>query len=182
MTKPNDRLGTVLRADDGLRLRYVRRLTHSRKRVWRALTESDELRSWFPCDIVGERAAGAELKLPFWPDHVERYGIEDPVQPGRLHVWDPPRVFEWSWDTDRLRWELEEDEGCTLLTLTVWIGDPKAHGQDGASPDEKTGTASAATGYHVCLDHLETLLDEGKTPPLVDVETAQLQVQYRAVV
>lgn len=182
MTTTSDRLGTVLRDGGTVGLRYVRRLDHGRDKVWRALTESDHLRHWLPCDIVGERVAGAELTLPFWPDHVEEYGIEPASVPGRLHVWDPPRVFEWSWDTDRLRFELTaEGDGATTLTLTVWISDPRGHGVDG-SPDDATGTASAAAGYHVCLDHLEVLLDTGSAGPLAGADSDTLQDQYRAMV
>lgn len=180
MTTSTDRLGTVLRTDGRVRLRYVRRLAHPAERVWRALTESDQLRHWFPCDIIGERTAGATLELPFWPDHVEAYGIDTPTVSGRIHVWEPPRVFEWSWDTDHLRWELEQDGGVTVLTFTVWIGDPLAHGVDG-SPDEATGTASAAAGYHVCLDHLVWLLDAGAAGPLTDADTTELQAQYHSM-
>lgn len=182
MTTSTDRLGTVLRGDGRMGLRYVRRLRHRPDKVWRALTESDQLRHWFPCDIVGERVPGAELQLPFWPEHVEAHGIATPVVPGRLHVWDPPHVFEWSWDTDRLRWELEADGDATVLTLTVWIGDPRAHGPDGGSPDDATGTASAAAGYHVCLDQLEVVLVEGEAGPLTGTDPQQLQSQYRALV
>lgn len=178
MTTSTDRLGTVLRDDDRVGLRYVRHLHHSPERVWRALTESDQLRHWFPCDMVGERREGAELSLPFWPEHLEAYGIEEPAAPGRIHVWDPPRVFEWSWDTDRLRWELAGDHGATVLTFTVWVGDPMAHGEGGGSPDEATGTASAAAGYHVCLDHLEVLLQEGAAGPLAGTDTEELRSQY----
>lgn len=53
------------------------------------------------------------------------------------------------------------------FTLTVWIGEPQAHGAAGGSPDDATGTASAAAGYHVCLDHLEILLDQGTTGGVV---------------
>lgn len=179
MTTQTDRLGTVLRDSDRVGLRYVRRLAHPREKVWQALTESDQLRHWFPCDIVGDRTTGAPLELPFWPDHVAAYGIEEPVVTGRLHTWDPPRLFEWSWDTDRLRWELEDDGDATILTFTTWIGEPQAHGEDGGSPDDATGTASAAAGYHVCLDHLELLLDEGSARPLVEADTTELQVRYR---
>lgn len=180
MTTSTDRLGTVLREDGRVGLRYVRRLAHPPERVWRALTESNQLRHWFPCDIVGERTAGAELKLPFWPDHVEDYGIETPVVTGRLHVWDPPRVFEWSWDTDRLRWELESDADATVLTFTTWIGEPQAHGPAG-SPDDATGTSRAAAGYHVCLDSLEVLLDEGTAGPLLEADAESLEAEYRAL-
>src|SRR5438445_12485350 len=37
--------------------------------VWRALTDPDELKSWFPCEIVTERCGvGAALSFPF-PGH-----------------------------------------------------------------------------------------------------------------
>lgn len=181
MTTSTERLGTVLREAGRVGLRYVRRLDHDTAKVWRALTESEQLRHWFPCDIVGARREGAELVLPFWPDHVEEYGIEDATVLGRIHVWDPPRVFEWSWDTDRLRWELEGDSDGTVLTFTVWIGDPQAHGEGGSSPDDVTGTASAATGYHVCLDYLEVLVDGGSPGSLAQADTDDLASRYRAL-
>ena len=77
MTDPT--MATLLEADGQVGLRYVRRLAHPPEKVWRALTESEHLRHWLPCDIVGERRAGAPIELPFWPEHVESYGIEDPV-------------------------------------------------------------------------------------------------------
>lgn len=176
----SDRLGTVLRQEEHLGVQYVRHLPHRPEKVWRALTESDQLRHWFPADIIGDRVEGADLELAFWPAHVEEYGIDPALVPGRLHVWDPPRVFEWSWDTDRLRFDLEPDGGgATTLTFTVWVGDPTAHGVDG-SPDDATGTARAAAGYHVCLDALEELLDRGAAAPLVDADPASLETGYRA--
>jgi uncharacterized protein YndB with AHSA1/START domain len=178
MTATTQRLGTILHEPDRLGVRYVRRLAHPRSRVWRAITESDDLRSWFPADIVGERRGGAELSVPFWPDHVAAYDIETPVTAGRVQVWDPPSVFAWSWDTDQLRWELAEDGDGTLLTLTVWIDDPRAHGEGGSSPDDITGATSAAAGYHTCLDYLELLLD-GTPQPLVEADSTDLQTTYR---
>lgn len=182
MIPATDRLGTVLRDGDRIGLRYERHLRHSPERVWRALTEHDQLRHWFPADIVGDRVEGADLQLPFWPSHAEAFGLEDlPVAPGRVHAWNPPRVFEFSWDTERLRFELDAEGDGTVLTLTVWIGDPLAHGPDG-SPDAASGTASAAAGYHVCLDHLEALLDERDTGPLHQADTAPLEAAYRELV
>lgn len=181
MSLSTPRLGTVLRDGQRIGLRYVRHLAHPPEKVWRALTESDQLRHWFPADIVGERKNGAELRLPFWPDHVEAYGIETPVVPGRIHAWDPPRLFEWSWDTDHLRWELAPEGGGTILTFTTWIGEPLAHGPDG-SPDDVTGVSRAGAGYHVCLDYLEVLLDEGTARPLVEADASALEAAYRELI
>jgi len=162
--------GTVEHADGRFVVRFERQLAHPREKVWRALTESEHLAQWMPCDIVGERRAGAEIELPFWPDHVERYGIETPTLEGRIDVWDPPRVFEWWWSTDRLRWELDEVDGGTLLRFTTWLG-PDGH-----------GAANTSAGYHVCLANLAELLDTGSAPPLVDAHTADLEQHYGELV
>jgi uncharacterized protein YndB with AHSA1/START domain len=163
--------GTVDREQDGYVVRFERRLRHPRARVWRANTESEHLAHWLPCDIIGERRAGARVELPFWPAVVERHQIETPTLPGEILVWDPPAVFEWTWSTDRLRWELHDDGEGTLLRFATWLG--------ADSPD----AASTAAGYHVCLDQLVELLDTGTTArSLVDAEPAALEEHYRSVI
>ena len=164
MTNEYDRLGTLL-PDGGLR--YVRRLGHAPEKVWRALTEGEHLVHWFPADIVGERRPGARLELPFWPAQVERYAIPEPVTYGELLAWEPPRLFELTWDADRLRWELEPHEGGTLLTLTTWLAD--------TSPES---LANAGAGYHVCLDRLRDLLDTGHVAHLEDGVVRELEKRY----
>ena len=90
-----NRLGEILRDADRYGLRYERRLRHPPERVWRALTESDALRHWMPADMVGERRAGADLVFPFWPAHVERFGIpaEQAALTGRMPAADKDDVM-----------------------------------------------------------------------------------------
>lgn len=168
MTDPT--MATLLAADGGVGLRYVRHLAHPPEKVWRAITESEHLQHWLPCDIVGERAEGTEVALPFWPAHVAAYGEEmTPPLAGRITVWDPPSVFEWWWDTDRLRWELEPRDDGTVLTFTTWLGDV-------GHPVEKT-----AAGYHVCLTQLTELLDTGAVAtPLAEVPVGDWEQRYAA--
>lgn len=170
MTRHDQPLGEVLRREGRWGLRYERFLRHPPERVWKALTESDDLRHWMPCDIIGERREGADLDLVFWSDHVERYAIEQPVTHGTILTWDPARIFEWTWGTDVLRWELEPVEGGTKLTLTTWLGE----GVDVAK--------DAAAGYHVCLDQLMELLDDGSTGPLVDADVHRWEKAYAEAV
>lgn len=151
--------GELIRDGDRAGLRFVRDYPHPRDRVWRALTESDQLRHWMPCDIVGDRAAGAPITLPFWPGHVQKYGIEEPVLTGRIEVWDPPRRFGWTWGGDLLVFELAAVEGGTRLTFTTWPEDP-----------DSAGLVSSAGGYHLCLAELAVLLDTGTAPPMTDVD------------
>jgi uncharacterized protein YndB with AHSA1/START domain len=161
-------MGTVLNDEGRWGVRYERRLRHPPEKVWRALTESEHLAHWMPCDLVGERRAGATLVVPFWPAAVERYEIAEPVLHGEIRVWEPPRVFEWTWDVDVLRWELEPIDDGTLLTFTTWLGDGK--------PDTAWG---AAAGYHVCLDQLIDLLDDGAVGQLGDRDMGEWEERYR---
>lgn len=173
------RLGEVLRDGGRIGLRYERRLAHPPEKVWCALTESEHLRHWFPADIVGERRSGAPLRLRFWPESVEQARAEieavgvDPdeaVLPGELLTWDPPRVFEFTWDVDHLRYELEPDGAGTLLVFTTWLlGDPGPK-----------GTPGTAAGYHVCLDALEQLLDTGSSTMPGAAAVTALEERYAA--
>jgi uncharacterized protein YndB with AHSA1/START domain len=170
MSTEDQPLGEVLRDEDKWVLRYERVLRHDPEKVWAALTESDHLRHWMPCDIVGDRREGAELEVPFWPAQVERYAIEEPVLYGKIVVWDPYKVFEWTWDTDVLRWELKPIAGGTLLTLTTWLG------------KEVDVAKDAAAGYHVCLDQLIELLDIGTVGPLEDADVHRWEERYTEAV
>src|SRR5215211_7251136 len=53
--------GTLETVDGRPALRFERRLAHPVERVWRAVTDPDEMPAWFPSGVVGERAVGAEL-------------------------------------------------------------------------------------------------------------------------
>ena len=170
MTDPS--MATLLEADGKVALRFVRRLAHPPEKVWRAITESEHLEHWLPCDLVGQRREGAPLDLPFWPAHVAAYGLEStPTLTGEIRVWQPPEVFEWAWSTDLLRWELVPDGDGTELTFTTWLGEV-------GHPVEKT-----AAGYHVCLDQLVELLDTGTVAePLVAVPVGDWEQRYAAAI
>jgi uncharacterized protein YndB with AHSA1/START domain len=170
MSRLNLPLGEVRRDGDKWVLRYERAMAHPPEKVWRAISESKHLRHWLPCDIVGERRQGAELELVFWPDHVEKYSIPEPILHGKILVWDPVRVFEWTWETDVLRWELEPAGDGTLLTFTTWLSD-----------QDRDVTTNVAAGYHVCLDQLIELLDTGSSEPLVDADVSRWEIQYAGV-
>ena len=82
--------GQLERIDGRWQLRFTRKLAHPPEKVWRALTELEHLAAWFPTDIEGERAPGAELRFVF------RNG-EGPTIAGkmitvaRIQAWKPKR-------------------------------------------------------------------------------------------
>ena len=179
------RMGSVLRDGDKVVLRYERRLSHPPEKVWRALTESDSLRHWFPADIVGERGTGAQVRLPFWPEGAKESlatlaeaGVDitdmnlDEVLPGEIRVWEPPRLFELVWGNpkgaaDVLRFELEPDANGTVLIFTTWPGEPGP-----------LGHAGTAAGWHACLDALQALIENGAVDEPDKRSVLSLQEHY----
>jgi uncharacterized protein YndB with AHSA1/START domain len=121
------------------RITFVRELKHPQEKVWRAISEPDGLKAWFPSTIDGERKAGAPLKFVFpFPDA--------PVMAGTMLACDPPSLMEFEWGSDVLRIELEPIDGGTRLTLTDTF-------------TEYAKAARDAGGWHACLDNLGYGLD-----------------------
>lgn len=167
-----DRPGEFVQDGQQLGIRFERRLRKPAEVVWAALTESDKLEAWLPCDIVGERRSGARVTLRFWPEHAEKYQIPaDQVSlAGEIRAWDPPRTFEWTWDVDLLRFDLTAEGAGTRLAFTTWFGQT---GEDGGS------AARTAAGYHVCLEQLQELVETGRVRVrLLDQPTDQLERIY----
>jgi uncharacterized protein YndB with AHSA1/START domain len=127
--------GTMRDLDDGRwELQFVRTLPHAPEKVWQALTEPEHLQAWFPTAIEGERVAGARLRFVF------REG-EGPTEEGTLVTYDPPRLLEFSWGEETLRFELAaQDSGTVLTFLNTFTELGKA--------------ARDAAGWHTCLDLL----------------------------
>jgi len=137
--------------DGHWRLRFVRHLAHPVDEVWRAVTEPDRLRSWFPQRVVGDLLTpGAPLSF-----EGERAG----AFPGRVLRVEAPVLLEFLWGTDVLRLELVADGGACTLTFTDTIDELGKAARDGA-------------GWHTCLDFLEVALG-GTTPDFTSPERWQ---------
>ena len=137
--------GELEQTGDTWRLRFTRHLRHPVDRVWTAITDADDLKAWFPDGIEGEWRVGATLT--FGPAGMDTFT-------GEVLVVDRPRVLEYTWGTDRLRFELAEADGGCALTLLDSI-------------DEVGKAARDSAGWHVCLDKLDARLD-GTTPAWTD--------------
>ena len=142
-----NRLGTLERSETGsYRLRYVRHYPHAPEKVWRALIEPGELKHWFPAAIEGERKAGAKLQFVF-------EGEDGPPTEGVMRVFDPPRVLEFTWVDDVLRFEITAEPHGSRLDFITTFG-------------ERVTAPRSAAGWHSCLDPLGERLDEAQDKPL----------------
>jgi uncharacterized protein YndB with AHSA1/START domain len=138
--------GTLERHDDHQVIRFERRLSHPVERVWRALTDPDEIAAWLALAEL-DLAEGGDVVLTWQNTDTEG---NTAVARGTVSALDPPRLIEF--DTDihgRLRWELEPDGRGTTLTFTAEVELPAEH------------ELEVLAGWHIHLDHLEHVLDGG---------------------
>jgi uncharacterized protein YndB with AHSA1/START domain len=136
--------GQLERVGDRARLTFTRTLRHAPEKVWRALTETEELAQWFPDGPP--RGKFVEGDTVQFGTTGERPGFE-----GKVVTVDPPRLLEYTWGDDILRFELQPDGDGTVLTFTDTFDEYGKAARDGA-------------GWHACLDMLGFALD-GTTPP-----------------
>jgi uncharacterized protein YndB with AHSA1/START domain len=153
---------TLEQGDDRSTLRFERHLQHDVERVWRAVTEPDELAAWFPAAVIYEPAVGAPMQFDFGGMHGQD------VWPGEVLEWDPPRAFAFRWGTDDLRFVLEPDGESTILVFThTFRHEPGKPARD-------------AAGWESCLDELLKHLSGGETVGRGGTTWAEHHVDYLA--
>ncbi len=119
-------------------VRLERHLVDPPAVVWRAITDRDRLRSWFPCDVEvsGDRwEVGATITFRFPPEVIEM------TLEGQVLAVDEPKLLVYTWGEDTLRFELHLDAaGGTMLVLIDELPPGSA--------------ARNAAGWEECLDRL----------------------------
>jgi uncharacterized protein YndB with AHSA1/START domain len=116
-------------------VRLERIYPHPIARVWSALTEPGELRHWFPSSVELDLVVGGTIRY-----------ADDPYATdltGTVLAVDPPRHLAFTWNTDELRFDLEELGPTTCrFVLTNLL-------------TERDAAARNASGWVVCLAELD---------------------------
>src|SRR5215469_15486813 len=110
----------------------VRELRHRPEKVWQALTDPAHLREWAPFDADGNLdQAGSKVKLT-------TVGARTPlITETTVTRADAPKVLEYKWGGNDMRWELEPVASGTRLTLWTSIN--------------RRFIAMGAAGWHICF-------------------------------
>ena len=138
---PGPASGAEVRKDgDKWTLVLVRELRHAPGTVWQALTDPAQLREWAPFDAdTSLGSAGATVKLT-------TVNAPSPhVTETTITRADAPRLLEYSWGGNDMRWQLEAVGSGTRLTLWTSI--------------DRRYIAMGAAGWHICFDVLDRLLN-----------------------
>lgn len=122
-------------------VRLERHLADPPEVVWQAITDREQLKAWFPCDVIvegGRWEVGAPITFPFPPE------VIDMTLTGTVLAVDEPSLLVYTWgDQETLRFELYPEDGGTRLVLTDQL--------------EPGWAARNAAGWDDCLDRLAGL-------------------------
>ncbi|WP_227999958.1 SRPBCC domain-containing protein [Nocardia australiensis] len=124
---------------DGARpaVRLERQLADPPPVVWQAITDRDQLRSWFPWDVEvagGVWKVGATITFHLVSEDGEM------TLPGEVFAVDEPKLLAFGWGEEWLRFELSPHGTGTRLVLIDELPPATA--------------ARNAAGWEVCLDRL----------------------------
>ena len=153
---PGPARGTEVRKDgDKWTLVVVRDLPHPPAKVWKALTDPRHLREWAPFDSDRDLGTVGTARLT-------TVGAPSPqVSDTEIKRAEPPRLLEFNWGGQDIRWELQPTERGTRLTL--W------HNID------RNFISMGAAGWHVCLDAMEHELDGKPIGRIVGMEALKFE-------
>jgi len=129
----------ILRKEgDKWTLTLVRELRHPPAKVWQALTDPAQLREWAPFDADRDLGSVGTVKL-------STVGTPTPqVSEATVKRAEGPRVLEYNWGEQDMKWELEPLETGTRLTLFHKI--------------DRRFVSMGAAGWHICFDVLDRFL------------------------
>jgi uncharacterized protein YndB with AHSA1/START domain len=149
-------LARVQKDGENWTLVLVRQLRHSPEQVWQAITDPVQLREWAPFDADGNLGiAGTTVKL-------NTVGTATPtISETKIKRADAASVLEYSWGDGDLRWELEDFDGGTRLTL--W------HNID------RRYISMGAAGWQICLDVLDYALSGTPLGRIVGPDTMKFE-------
>jgi uncharacterized protein YndB with AHSA1/START domain len=143
--------GSLETIDDRPALRFERRLGHSVERVWRAISDPEELARWFVAPVEWTPAAG------------ERF--ESMEQTGEITELEAPHRIAFEWGGEQFVFELEPDgDGCLLVFTHVF--------------DDRALGAQHAAGWEVHFDRLDAHL-EGRFMSELEAHEAFPEVHER---
>jgi len=133
----------------------VRDLSHPPAKVWRAITEPEHLRQWAPFDADRSLGSVGTAKLSTVGAPTEM------VAETNVKRADAPKLLEFSWGEQDLRWELEPHAGGTRLTLWHNIN--------------RSFISMGAAGWHICFDVLARLLDDQPIGRIVGADAMKFE-------
>ena len=125
-------------------LSITRRFDHAPEKVWRAITEGELLKQWYPAEVVGDWIVGAKLEFVFPPEHSD--GVTEDDLHGEVLAIDEQKLLEYRWGAHVMKFELQPDGAGCQFTLSE-------------SFNESAWGPRNAAGWEMCIENLDLVLE-----------------------
>ncbi|MBI1822131.1 MAG: SRPBCC family protein [Nitrospirae bacterium] len=151
---PTTALGKMCAEGDHATLVFNRIYPHAINLVWDAITDPEQVKSWFMSSFKIDARPGGTVDLVSGPAQFHSVG--------RILAWEPPCIFEYEWkvaprtelpigEDAVVRWELVASGASTVVTVTY-------------RRLTKQTALGFTPGLHTFLDRLAAQLDRKPLP------------------
>ncbi|MFK4289764.1 SRPBCC family protein [Bacillus sp. RC250] len=132
-------LAEIEKQTDGYIVKFERQLSYTIEEVWSVLTENSKLKKWMSNLQIENLKTGGIIKF----DMMDGSFLNIDILECQLNS-----VLEFTWDKDRVRFEIHKEENGSLLLLKEYIHELTDH------------TPKDIAGWHICLDLFSSVLEE----------------------
>ncbi|PQZ53245.1 activator of Hsp90 ATPase 1 family protein [Bacillus sp. MYb209] len=119
-------------------VQFDRHLPYSIEGVWSVLTDNNKLKKWMSNLQIEDLRTGGIIKF----DMMDGTFINIDILECQINS-----VLEFTWDKDRVRFEIHKEENGSLLLLKEFIHELTDH------------TPKDIAGWHICLDLFSSVLE-----------------------
>ncbi len=119
-------------------VQYDRHLPFTIEEVWSVLTDNNKLKKWMSNLQIEDLKTGGIIKF----DMMDGTFINIDILECQMNS-----VLEFTWDKDRVRFEIHKKENGSLLLLKEFIHELTDH------------TPKDIAGWHICLDLFSSVLE-----------------------
>ncbi|PFJ17166.1 activator of Hsp90 ATPase 1 family protein [Bacillus cereus] len=123
---------------NGYIVKFERKFPYTIEEVWSVLTENSKLKKWMSNLQIENLKTGGIIKFDMMDDSFLNIDILE----CQLNS-----VLEFTWDKDRVRFEIHKEENGSLLLLKEFIHELTNH------------TPKDIAGWHICLDRFSSVLE-----------------------
>ncbi|MBJ8084083.1 SRPBCC family protein [Bacillus wiedmannii] len=131
-------LAVIDKQDNEYVVQFERYFSYSIEEVWSVLTENSKLKKWMSNLQIESLKTGGIIKF----DMMDGSFINIDILECQVNS-----VLEFSWDKDRVRFEIHKEENRTFLLLKEYIHVLTEH------------TPKDIAGWHICLDLFSSVLE-----------------------
>ncbi|PGM90053.1 SRPBCC family protein [Bacillus cereus] len=131
-------LAQIEKQTDGYIIKFERQFPYTIEEVWSILTENSKLKKWMSNLQIEDLKTGGIIKF----DMMHGTFINIDILECQMNS-----VLEFTWDKDRVRFEIHKKENGSLLLLKEFIHELTDH------------TPKDIAGWHICLDLFSSVLE-----------------------